>query len=122
MENLDSKSPEQHEKEHKSKKFNPENSPDNEKFDKSIEEFIQYIHDKRLDDAEIYKLLLFFTEISKKNKYQSKILSTSILIKRMKDILLNNSSNPEISYEISKIIMNIAKNHSNQSKLIFKLH
>ena len=38
----------------------------------------------------------------------------------MKDILLHTSSNPEISIEVSKIIMNISKNHNSQNKLIFE--
>ena len=38
----------------------------------------------------------------------------------MKDILLRSSINPEISIEVSKIIMNISKNHNNQYKLIFE--
>ena len=38
----------------------------------------------------------------------------------MKEFLLHTSSNPEISIEISKIIMNISKNHNSQNKLIFE--
>ena len=64
-------------------------------------------------------MFVFFTDISKKSKYQTKIIETPILINKMKDILLHTSSNPEISIEVSKIIMNISKNHNSQNKLKF---
>ena len=104
----------------KNKKLNLENSPDSEKFDKSIEELTKYIRDNSTNENELLKMFVFFTDISKKTKYQTKIIETPLLINKMKDILLHSSSNPEVSIEISKIIMNITKNHNNQSKLIFE--
>ena len=38
----------------------------------------------------------------------------------MKEFLLYTSSNPKISIEVSKIIMNISKNHNSQNKLVFE--
>ena len=104
----------------KNKKLNLENSPDSEKFDKSVEELAKYIRDNSTNENELLKMFVFFTDISKKTKYQLKIIETPILIDKMKDILLRSSINPEISIEVSKIIMNISKNHNNQYKLIFE--
>ena len=104
----------------KNKKLNLENSPDSEKFDKSVEELSKYIRENSTNENELLKMFVFFTEISKKTKYQSKIIETPILINKMKEILLRSSSNPEVSIEVSKIIMNISKNHNNQYKLIFE--
>ena len=104
----------------KNKKLNLENSPDNEKFDKSVEELTKYIVENSTNENELLKMFVFFTDISKKSKYQTKIIETPILINKMKEILLRPSSNPEISIEVSKIIMNISKNHNSQNKLIFE--
>ena len=92
----------------KNKKLNLENSPDNEKFDKSVEELTKYIVENSTNENELLKMFVFFTDISKKSKYQTKIIETPILINKMKEILLRPSSNPEISIEVSKIIMNIS--------------
>ena len=67
-----------------------------------------------------FKKCLVFTDISKKIKYQTKIIETPILINKMKEILLHTSANPEIPIEISKIIMNISKNNNSQNKLKFE--
>ena len=104
----------------KNKKLNMDNSPDSEKFDKSVEELTKYIRDNSTNENELLKIFVFFTDVSKKTKYQLKIIETPILIDKMKDILLRSSINPEISIEVSKIIMNISKNHNNQYKLIFE--
>ena len=72
----------------KNKKLNLENSPDSEKFDKSIEELAKYIRDNSTNENELLKMFVFFTDISKKTKYQSKIIDTPLLINKMKDILL----------------------------------
>ena len=104
----------------KSKKLNLENSPDHEKFEKSVEELTKYIYENSTNENELLKMFVFFTDISKKSKYQTKIIETPILVNKMKEILLRTSSNPEISIEVSKIIMNISKNHNSQYKLIFE--
>ena len=104
----------------KNKKLNLENSPDSEKFDKSVEELTKYIRENSTNENDLLKMFIFFTDISKKSKYQSKIIETPILINKMKEILLRPSSNPEVSLEVSKIIMNISKNHNSQYKLIFE--
>ena len=72
----------------KTKKLNLENSPDCEKFDKSVEELTKYIRDNSTNENELLKLFLFFSDISKKTKYQAKIIETPILINKMKEILL----------------------------------
>ncbi len=64
--------------------------------------------------------MFVFLQISKKNKYQTKIIETPILINKMKEILLHTSANPEIPIKISKIIMNISKNNNSQNKLKFE--
>ena len=67
-----------------------------------------------------FRMFLFFSDISKKTKYQSKIIETPILINKIKEILLSSSINTEVAIEVSKIIMNISKSHNNQYKLIFE--
>ena len=104
----------------KNKKLNLENSPDSEKFDKLVEELSKYIRDNSTNENELFKMFVFFTDLSKKSKYQSKIIETPILIGKMKEILLKSSSSPEVAIEVSKIVMNISKNHNNQYKLIFE--
>ena len=104
----------------KNKKLNLENSPDSEKFDKSVEELSKYIRENSTNENELFKMFVFFTDLSKKSKYQSKIIETPILIGKMKEILLKSSTNPEVAIEVSKIVMNISKNHNNQYKLIFE--
>ena len=104
----------------KNKKLNLENSPDSEKFDKCVEELSKYIRENSTNENELQKMFIFFTDISKKSKYQSKIIETQILINKIKEVLLRPSSYPEVSVEASKIIMNISKNHNSQYKLIFE--
>ena len=58
----------------KNKKLNMDNSPDSEKFDKSVEELTKYIRDNSTNENELLKIFVFFTDVSKKTKYQLKIM------------------------------------------------
>ena len=104
----------------KQKKINLEISPDSDKFDKCVEDLGKYIRENSTNENELLRMFVFFNDLSKKTKYQSKILETPILTSKMKEILLKPSTNPEVSTEVDKLILNIAKNHNNQSKLIFE--
>ena len=95
-----------------------ENSPDSEKFDKCIKELNQYIRENNKNENELIKIFSFFRDISKKSKYQIRILDTTHLILMIKEILLNPKSNVELSTEATKIIMNISKSDNAQTKLI----
>ena len=102
----------------RSKKAALENSPDSEKFDKCIKELNQYIRDNNKNENELIKIFQFFRDISKKSKYQIRILETPHLILMIKNILLNPKSNVELSMEANKIIMNISKSDNAQTKLV----
>ena len=105
----------------KNKKFlNLENSPDSEKFGKYVEVLNKYVRENSANENDLLKVFTFFDDISKKAKYQNKILETPIISTKIKEILLKPSSNPEIATEANKIILNISKNHNSQSKLIFE--
>ena len=99
----------------KNKKFlNLENSPDSEKFGKYVETLNKYARENISNENELLKIFTFFTDISRKIKYQNKILETPIISSKIKEILLKPSSNPEIAIEVNKIILNISKNHNSQ--------
>ena len=63
-------------------------------------------------------MLSFFRDISKKSKYQIRILEATQLIQLIKEILLNPKTNVELSTEATKIIMNISKSDNAHTKLI----
>ena len=50
----------------KNKKLNLENSPDSEKFDKLVEELSKYIRDNSTNENELFKMFVFFTDLSKR--------------------------------------------------------
>ena len=102
----------------KSKKATLENSPDSEKFDKCVKELNQYIRDNKKNENDLIKIFNFFQDISKKSKYQIRILETTQLVTMIKDILLNQKSNLELSILATKIIMNIAKSKNAETKLV----
>ena len=102
----------------RNKKATLENSPDSEKFDKCIKELNQYIRENNKNENELIKIFSFFCDISKKSKYQIRILDTSYLVSLIKDILINPKSNLELSMEANKIVMNIAKSDNAQTKLV----
>ena len=102
----------------KNKKPTLENSPDSEKFDKCVKELNQYIRDNKKNENDLIKIFNFFSDISKKSKYQIRILETTQLITMIKDILLNPKSNLELSSEANIIIMNIAKSKNAETKLV----
>ena len=102
----------------RSKKPVLENSPDSEKFDKCIKELNKYLRENSKNENSLIKIFSFFSDISKKSKYQIRILDTSHLVQMIKEILLNPKSNLELSKEATKIVMNIAKSDNAQAKLI----
>ena len=102
----------------RSKKQILENSPDSEKFDKCIKELNQYLRENNKNENELIKILSFFRDISKKSKYQIRILEATQLIQLIKEILLNPKTNVELSTEATKIIMNISKSDNAHTKLI----
>ena len=102
----------------RSKKATLENSPDSEKFDKCIKELNQILRENNKNENELIKIFSFFRDISKKSKYQIRILDTTHLILMIKEILLNPKSNIELSMEANKIVMNIAKSDNAQTKLV----
>ena len=55
-------------------KINLENSPDSEKFDKNVEDLTKDKKENSYQENELLKYFLFFSDISKKTKYQGKIL------------------------------------------------
>ena len=99
-------------------KINLENSPDSEKFDKNVEDLSKYIKENSNQENELLKYFLFFSDISKKTKYQGKILETPIILKKIKDLLLIPTSNSDITMECVKIILNLSKNRNGQAKML----
>ena len=99
-------------------KINLENSPDSEKFDKNVEDLSKYIKENSNQENELLKYFLFFSDISKKTKYQGKILETPIILKKIKDLLLVPTSNSDITMECVKIILNLSKNRNGQAKML----
>ena len=102
----------------RNKKVALENSPDSEKFDKCIKELNQYLRENNKNENELIKIFSFFRDISKKSKYQIRILETTHLVLMIKEILTNPKSNIDLSTEANKIIMNIAKSDNAQTKLV----
>ena len=102
----------------RNKKVALENSPDGEKFDKCIKELNQYLRENNKNENELIKIFAFFREISKKSKYQIRILEATHLVLMIKEILTNPKSNLELSTEATKIVMNIAKSDNSQTKLV----
>ena len=64
----------------RNKKATLENSPDSEKFDKCIKELNQILRENNKNENERKKYFPFFHDISKKSKYQIRILDTTHLI------------------------------------------
>ena len=102
----------------KTNKVNLENSPDSEKFEKCVDDLTKYIRDNSSQEGELLKLFLFFSDISKKTKYQNKIVDTSIIIAKMKELLCRPATNQDITMECVKIILNLSKNRNCQIKMI----
>ena len=102
----------------RSKKPVLENSPDSEKFEKCLKELNKYLRENNKNENSIIKIFSFFGDISKKSKYQIRILDTPHLLLMIKEILLNPKSNLELSKEANKIVMNIAKSDNAQTKLV----
>ena len=102
----------------KMNKINLENSPDSEKFEKFLEDLNKFIKESSNNESDLLKYFLFFSDISKKTKYQTKILENNIILKKIKEILLKQNSNPDISMECIKIILNLSKNRNCQAKLL----
>ena len=99
-------------------KINLENSPDSEKFDKCVDDLSKYIRDNLTQESELLKYYRFFSDISKKSKYQNKILETQIILLKLRELLLKPTSNPDLTIECVKIILNLSKNRNCQLKLI----
>ncbi len=53
----------------KNKKLNLENSPDNEKFDKSVEELTKYIYENSTNENELLKMFFILRIFQKKSKH-----------------------------------------------------
>ena len=60
------------------------------KFDKFVEELTQYISENSTNESKLLKMFVFFTDISKKSKYQTIIIETPILINKMKEISIHH--------------------------------
>ena len=55
-----------HRRGRKNKKLNLENSPDNKKFDKSVEELTKYIYENSTNETELLKMFVFLQIFPKK--------------------------------------------------------
>lgn len=102
----------------KKSKVNLENSPDSEKFEKCLDDLTKYVRDGINNETEFQKLFMFFSDISKKTKYQTKIVDSSIILIKMKEFLCRPTSNPDITIECAKIILNLSKNRNSQIKML----
>ena len=102
----------------KKSKVNLENSPDSEKFEKCLDDLTKYVRDGINNETEFQKSFMFFSDISKKTKYQTKIVDSSIILIKMKEFLCRPTSNPDITIECAKIILNLSKNRNSQIKML----
>ena len=99
-------------------KINLENSPDSEKFEKCVDDLSKYVRENLTQESELLKYYRFFSDISRKSKYQNKILETHIILIKLRELLLKPTSNPDLTIECVKLILNLSKNRNYQLKLI----
>jgi hypothetical protein len=94
-------------------------SPDNTLFKQNIREIFNLNPNKieQNQEKKLFEYLNYFKNITKKSKYQLKILDMQLLQKLIIPYLFSNNENNENNSEAMKIFVNIAKNKNHHFKL-----
>lgn len=94
-------------------------SPDNSQFKQNVRELFNFNPNniEQNQEKKLHEYLVYFKNITKKSKYQLKVLDSLILTKFVIPYLFSYHSNMENNLEATKIFVNIAKNKNHHFKL-----
>lgn len=95
-------------------------SPDNSQFKHNIRELMNLNPNKIEENQEkkFFEYLFYFKNITKKSKYQLKLLDLGLLPKIIIPYLFSRNNNMENNSEAIKILVNIAKNKNHHFKFV----